>query len=117
MISSRLAIPPLAITYSVGNSFSNIFGGIENIEIANIYCGVGLPNTNLVKNFYQTNENEPITNEYDLTHEVPDGTKAVYTFAVGFKTAEEKDDFVKYLVSYPGYKKLFLKNLDTLEVK
>jgi hypothetical protein len=41
---------------SVGNSFSNIFGGIENIEIANIYCGVGLPNTNLVKNFYQTNE-------------------------------------------------------------
>ena len=58
-----------------------------------------------------------ITNEYDLTHEVPDGTKAVYTFAVGFKTAEEKDDFVKYLVSYPGYKKLFLKNLDTLEVK
>lgn len=58
-----------------------------------------------------------ITNEYDLTHEVPDGTKAVYIFAVGFKTAEEKDDFVKYLVSYPGYKKLFLKNLDTLEVK
>ena len=58
-----------------------------------------------------------ITNEYDLTHEVPDGTKAVYTFAVGFKTAEEKDDFVKYLVSYPGYEKLFLKNLDTLEVK
>ena len=58
-----------------------------------------------------------ITNEYDLTHEVPDGTKAVYTFAVGFKTAKEKDDFVKYLVSYPGYEKLFLKNLDTLEVK
>ena len=58
-----------------------------------------------------------ITNEYDLTHEIPDGTKEVYTFAVGFKTAEEKDDFVKYLVSYPGYEKLFLKNLDTLEVK
>ena len=41
---------------SVGNSFSNIFGGIENIKIANIYCGVGLPNTNLVKKFHQTNE-------------------------------------------------------------
>ena len=58
-----------------------------------------------------------ITNEHDLTHEVPEGTQVVYTFAVGFKTPEEKAAFVKYLVSYPGYNDLFIKNLDTLEVK
>lgn len=47
---------------SFGNSFSNIFGGMKNVEIANIYCGPGLPNTNVVKKFYQTNERMLVKN-------------------------------------------------------
>ena len=47
---------------SFGNSFSNIFGGMKDVEIANIYCGPGLPNTKVVKKFYQTNERMLVKN-------------------------------------------------------
>lgn len=38
---------------SFGSSFSNIFGGNENYEIANIYCSLGLPDTTVAKKFFQ----------------------------------------------------------------
>lgn len=38
---------------SFGNSFSNIFGGNVNYEIANIYCQAGSPNTKVCKRFFQ----------------------------------------------------------------
>lgn len=41
---------------SFGNSFSNIFGGMENLEIANIYCKYGKPNTTIVQRFFQITE-------------------------------------------------------------
>lgn len=41
---------------SFGSSFSNIFGGNPNYEIANIYCLFGLPNTKVVKHFFQITE-------------------------------------------------------------
>ena len=47
---------------SVGNSYTNIFGGIDNIEIAHIYCGNGVPNNNLVKRHFQINEKHIIKN-------------------------------------------------------
>ncbi|WP_426063472.1 hypothetical protein [Flavobacterium sp. DSP2-3-1] len=41
---------------SFGSSFSNIFGGNPNYEIANIYCLFGLPNTKVAKHFFQITE-------------------------------------------------------------
>jgi len=41
---------------SFGNSYSNIFGGNTNYEIANIYCQSGLPNTQVCKRFFQISE-------------------------------------------------------------
>ena len=41
---------------SFGSSFSNIFGGNPNYEIANIYCQPGLPNTKVCKHFFQITE-------------------------------------------------------------
>ena len=44
---------------SFGNTYSNIFGKIENIEIANIYMMEGMPDYEpVVKHYYQIPENE-----------------------------------------------------------
>ena len=40
-------------TNSFGNSFSNIFGGEDRYEIANIFCESGAPNTKVCKYFFQ----------------------------------------------------------------
>lgn len=39
-----------------GNSFSNIFDDIKEIEIANIYCSSGKPDNKKIKYYYQTTE-------------------------------------------------------------
>jgi len=41
---------------SFGSSFSNIFGGNLNYEIANIYCQPGLPDTKVCQHFFQITE-------------------------------------------------------------
>lgn len=41
---------------SFGNSFSDIWGGIENIEVANIYCRKGIPCNHMKGKFYQIDE-------------------------------------------------------------
>lgn len=43
---------------SFGNSFSNIFGGNPNYEIANIYCQPGSPNTKVATRFFQISEKD-----------------------------------------------------------
>lgn len=43
---------------SFGNSFSNIFGGNPNYEIANIYCQPGSPNTKVASRFFQISEKD-----------------------------------------------------------
>lgn len=45
---------------SFGNSFSNIFGGNPNYEIANIYCQPGSPNTKVATKFFQISEKDII---------------------------------------------------------
>lgn len=47
---------------SFGNSFSNIFNGIENIEIANIYCKYGMPQNGIVSKYFQITEKSLINN-------------------------------------------------------
>lgn len=50
---------------SFGNSFSNIFEGIEDIEIADIACRPGMPTSYLVKRYYQITEKSLIKNLTD----------------------------------------------------
>ena len=38
---------------SFGNSFTNIFEGISDIEIANIYCKYGKPQTTVASRFFK----------------------------------------------------------------
>lgn len=57
-----LSSTPWTNDNSFGNSFSNIFEGIEDIEIANIYCKYGKPNTKLVSRFFQITEKSMFRN-------------------------------------------------------
>ena len=41
---------------SFGNSFTNIFGGIRDIELANIYCLSGFPDSNICSRYFQITE-------------------------------------------------------------
>jgi len=50
------------INNSFGNSFSNIFKGFNNIEIANIYCRYGIPNNKIVNDHFQITEKSLIKN-------------------------------------------------------
>lgn len=47
---------------SFGSSFSNIFSGIDNIEIANIYCRSGAPENKIVKKYFQITEKSLLAN-------------------------------------------------------
>ena len=47
---------------SFGNSFSNIFEGIEDIKIANIYCNYGSPNNRIVEKHFQITEKSLLRN-------------------------------------------------------
>lgn len=57
-----LSSTPWTNDNSFGNSFGNIFEGIPDIEIANIYCKYGKPNTTLVSRFFQITEKSLIRN-------------------------------------------------------
>ncbi len=50
---------------SFGNTFSNIFEGIEGVEVANIACRPGMPTSYLVKRYYQMTEKSLIKNLTD----------------------------------------------------
>ena len=57
-----LSSTPWSDDNSFGNTFSNIFEGIEDIEIANIACRPGMPTSYLVKRYYQITEKSLIKN-------------------------------------------------------
>lgn len=48
-----LSNTPWDVNNSFGNSYSNIFGGMENLEFANIYCRAGQPNNELNIQYFQ----------------------------------------------------------------
>lgn len=58
---------------SFGNSFSNIFGNIPNLEIANIFFKYGEPDNNIVKRYFQITEKSLINNLKDKTQ--PSGSE------------------------------------------
>lgn len=53
---------------SFGNSFSNIFEGITDIEVANIACRPGHPTSYLVKRYFQITEKALIRNLINKSH-------------------------------------------------
>ena len=58
---------------SFGNSFSSIFGGMECISIANIYCRYGSPNNNIVRRYFQITEKSLLQNL--INKKIPSGKK------------------------------------------
>lgn len=56
---------PWADSNSFGNSFSNIFKGIKNIEFANIYCKSGISDNSLSMRCFQITEKSLIRNLVD----------------------------------------------------
>ncbi|NQU80858.1 MAG: glycosyltransferase [Bacteroidetes bacterium] len=57
-----LSNTPWSNNNSFGNSFSNIFEGIESFEFANIYCRYGEPQNNLNIKYFQITEMSLIKN-------------------------------------------------------
>jgi hypothetical protein len=47
---------------NIGNSYSNIFGDLENVEFAHIYCRAGIPQNKIVKKYFQITEGALIKN-------------------------------------------------------
>jgi len=50
---------------SFGSSFSNIFGNIDEVEIANIYCSGGVPDTKVATRFFQISEKMILQNLFN----------------------------------------------------
>lgn len=72
---------------SFGNSFSNIFEGISNIEIANIYCKYGNTDCNIVKRSFQITEKSLIKNL--LNKNLPSGIETNSFKAIELNITEE----------------------------
>ncbi len=60
---------------SFGNSYSNIFEGIEEFEFANIYCRYGFPHNNIVKKHFQITEKSLLKNLLDKKY--PSGIEVI----------------------------------------
>lgn len=69
---------------SFGSSFSNIFSGVSDVEIANIYCRYGEPNNEIVSEYFQITEKSLIKNLKDKS--VPSGKRVV--------VSEGKNDYL-----------------------
>lgn len=80
---------------SFGNSFSNIFGGIDNIEIANIFCRYGEPNNSIVSRYFQITEKSLITNLVDKR--VPSGKEVFINKNSAVKLNSEEKMFVNHI--------------------
>ncbi len=80
---------------SFGNSFTNIFEGIEDLEIANVACKMGKPDSNIVSRSFQITEKSLIKN---LLKGTPSGKE------IPPKTQEEqkeiKDDLEEKTAKY-----------------
>ncbi len=50
---------------NIGNSYSNIFGDLENVEFAHIYCRSGMPQNKIVKKYFQITEQSLVKNLLD----------------------------------------------------
>lgn len=57
-----LSSTPWSRNNSFGNSYSNIFEGIPNVEVANIACRPGMPTSCLVKRYFQITEKSLLKN-------------------------------------------------------
>lgn len=57
-----LSNTPWSNDNSFGNSFSNIFEGIEDVKFANIYCRYGCPNNQFDMKYFQITEKSLIRN-------------------------------------------------------
>lgn len=66
-----LSSSPWAESNSFGSTYSNIFGGIEGLELANIYCKPGTPDNGIVLRYFQLTELSLIRNL--LNRAVPPG--------------------------------------------
>ena len=47
---------------NIGNSYSNLFGGLESFEFAHIYCRTGMPQNDICHRYFQITEQSLVTN-------------------------------------------------------
>lgn len=84
-----LSDTPWSNNNSFGNSYSNIFEGIENIEVANIACRDGRPTSFLVKRYFQITEGSLLRNLKNKAH--PSGMEMILTQSVEGPTTAENN--------------------------
>ena len=64
---------PWATEYGLGNTLDNIFGGIDGLSFANIYCRYGTPNNSVTCQYYQITERSLLKNL--INKAVPSGKR------------------------------------------
>lgn len=76
---------------NIGNSYSNIFKGMEeNVEFAHIYCRGGLPKNSICKKYYQMNENTIIKSFFNKKEKI--GKKFQYDSNQNRNLLEKEND-------------------------
>lgn len=72
---------------NIGNSYSNLFGDVDEFEIAHIYCRSGWPFNNKVKKYFQITESDLIKNRFKSFH----ATGHSFELTSGSEYANEKE--------------------------
>ena len=71
---------------NIGNTYTNIFKGIDNIELAHICCAGGSPDTDFVKKHLHISEQNILKNLINSKH------KCCYRFKTERKDVQKSDD-------------------------
>ncbi len=81
---------------SFGNTFNNFFSGIEDVEIANIYCREGHPNTKICSRFLKICDKDLVKS---IIHKNYDPAKVVFSSEDNKKNTSDSSrnifDFIK----------------------
>ncbi len=77
---------------NIGNSYSNLFGDLDNVEFAHIYCRSGLPQNNIVKNYFQITEQALVKNLIKPSYK----TGKAFYFDGSNKTTDDNNNSVLY---------------------
>lgn len=63
-----LSNTPWSNDNSFGNTYSNLFNGMKDIEIANIFCRYGRPKNNVVSKYFQITEKSLLKNLFNSNY-------------------------------------------------
>lgn len=81
---------------SFGNSYANIFDGLGDVEIANIYCTEGVVNDPVVKYAYRVNEKSMLKKLFGRSHAAGGLVPIVQTTGTGETYSDSEKKLIRF---------------------